>query len=67
MKGSSGGSRLCKGFQEWDLGEITFTGEPKRWGFLGICKVPCIPVSLSIGALFGEAGGGSFARTSERK
>jgi len=36
-------------------------------GPLETCKMPCRQVSLSIGALLGEPGGGSFAGTFERK
>ena len=35
--------------------------------FLEICKVPCKRVSLPIGALFGEPGGGLFGPLREMK
>ena len=50
------------------LREGSFAGEPKDdILFLEICKVPCKRVSLPIGALFQEPGGGSFAGASQRK
>ena len=39
------------------LGEGSFTGEPKRWGFWEICKMPCKRASLFIGALLGNLEG----------
>jgi len=33
------------------LMEGSFTGEPEKWGFWEICKMPCKRASLSIGAL----------------
>ena len=39
------------------LGEGSFTGEPVRWGFWEICKMPCKQESLSRGALLGNLEG----------
>ena len=39
------------------LREGSFTGEPKRWGFWEICKMPCRQASLFIGALLGNLEG----------
>jgi hypothetical protein len=34
--------------------ESSITGEPKRWGFWEICKMPCKWAPLSIAALLGN-------------
>jgi hypothetical protein len=39
------------------LGEGSFTGEPKGWGFWEIWKMPCKWASFSIGALLGSLEG----------
>ena len=36
------------------LREGSFTGEPKRWGFWEVCKMPCKWASLSVGPLLGN-------------
>ena len=36
------------------LVEGSFTGEPERWGFREICKMPCKRTSVYIGALLGN-------------
>jgi len=60
-EGSSGAASICKRFYEGDLEGEPFTGEPERWGFWEICKMPCkrasLSLSLSIGAILGNLEG----------
>ena len=57
-EGSSGGASLCEGLHRGTLREGSFTGEPERWRFWEICKMPCRWTSLFIGILLGNVGGG---------
>jgi hypothetical protein len=57
-EGSTGGTSLCEGFHEGDLGGggAPLVRNPKKEVF-EICKTPCKRTSLSTGALLGNREG----------